>query len=57
MDLYQILYISILNSLGNISAEGQKTCNYNNSHDNVYGAVIMTKAIERVHPIYLMNVD
>ena len=24
--------------------------NNNNSHDNVYGAVIMTKVIARVHP-------
>jgi len=31
--------------------------NNNNSHDNVYGAVIMTKVIARVHPIHLMNVD
>ena len=23
----------------------------------VYGAVIMTKVIARVHPVYLMNVD
>ena len=30
---------------------------YNNSHDNVYGAVIMTKVIARFHPVYLMNVD
>jgi len=28
----------------------------NNSHDNVYGAVIMTKVIARVHPVHLMNV-
>jgi len=28
--------------------------NNNNCHDNVYGAVIMTKVIARVH---LMNVD
>ena len=26
-----------------------------NSHDNVYGAVIMTKVIERVHPVHLMS--
>jgi len=26
----------------------------NNSHDNVYGAVVMTKVIARVHPV---NVD
>jgi len=32
-------------------------CNNNNSHDNVYGAVIMTKVIARVHPVHLMNVD
>jgi len=25
---------------------------YNNSHDNVYGAVIMTKVIARVHPVH-----
>ena len=30
--------------------------NNNNSHDNVYGAVIMTKVIARVHPVHLMNV-
>ena len=29
----------------------------NNCHDNVYGAVIMTKVIARVHPVHLMNVD
>ena len=31
--------------------------NNNNSHDNVYVAVIMTKVIARVHPVHLMNVD
>ena len=31
--------------------------NNNNSHDNVYGAVIMTKVIARVYPVHLMNVD
>ena len=31
--------------------------NNNNSRDNVYGAVIMTKVIARVHPGHLMNVD
>ena len=45
--------------------EAQPTCslglsnnnnNNNNSHDNVYGAVIMTKVIARVHPVHLMNV-
>ena len=30
---------------------------FNNSHDNVYGAVIMTKVIARVHLVHLMNVD
>jgi len=30
--------------------------NNNNSHDNVYGAVIMTKVIARVHRVHLMNV-
>ena len=29
----------------------------NNIHDNVYGAVIMTKVIARVLPVHLMNVD
>ena len=31
--------------------------NNNNSHNNVYGAVIITKVIARVHPVHLMNVD
>ena len=31
--------------------------NNNNSHDNVYGAVIMTKVIAGVHPVHLMDVD
>jgi len=31
--------------------------NNNNSHDNVYGAVIITKVIARVHTVHLMNVD
>ena len=30
--------------------------NNNNNHDNVYGAVIITKVIERVHLVHLMNV-
>ena len=35
---------------------GTLRCNYN-SHDNVYGAVIMTKVIATVHPVHLMNAD
>jgi len=31
--------------------------NNNNSHYNVYGAVIMTKVIARVHPVHTMNAD
>jgi len=31
--------------------------NNNNNHDNVYGAVIMTKVIARVNPVHLMKVD
>jgi len=31
--------------------------NNNNNHDNVYGAIVMTKVIARVHPVHLMNVD
>jgi len=31
--------------------------NNNNNYDNVYGAVIMTKVIARVQPVYLMNAD
>jgi len=31
--------------------------NNNNSRDNVYGAVIMTKVIARVHPVHPMNAD
>jgi len=29
----------------------------NSNHDNVYGAIIMTKVIARVHLAHLMNVD
>jgi len=29
----------------------------NNNHDNVYNAIIMTKVIARVHPVYFMTVD
>jgi len=31
--------------------------NNNNNDDNVYGALIMTKAVARVHSVHLMNVD
>ena len=31
--------------------------NNNNNHDNVYGAVFMTKVIARVHLVHLINVD
>jgi len=31
--------------------------NNNNYHDNVYCAIITTKAIARVHLVHLMNVD
>ena len=31
--------------------------NNNNNHDNVHGAIIMTKVIAIVHPVHLMNVD
>jgi len=34
-----------------------RTNNNNNNYDNVYGAVIMTKVIARVHPVHLMNAD
>jgi len=35
----------------------KKNNNNNNNHDNVYGALIMTEVIARVHPVHLMNVD
>jgi len=31
--------------------------NNNNSHDNVFGAVVMTRVIVKVHPVHLINVD
>ena len=31
--------------------------NNNNNNNHVYGAVIMTTAIARVHPVHLMNAD
>jgi len=35
----------------------QKTTMYNNNQDDIYGAIIMTKTIVRVHPVHLMNAD
>ena len=35
----------------------RKIDNNNNNNDNVYGAVIMTKVVARVHSVHLMNVD
>jgi len=38
-----------------IDEHGNNNSNSNNSHDNVYGAVIMTKVIarvQRVHPVH-----
>jgi len=29
----------------------------NNTHANIYGVVIMTKAIARVHPVHMMNAN
>jgi len=29
----------------------------NNNHDNVYGAIIVTEVIARVHPVHLINAD
>ena len=40
-----------------VEKRGSLDDNNNNSHGNVYGAVIMTKVIARVHPVHLMNVD
>jgi len=35
-----------------------KNNNYNNNNrDNVYGAVIMTKVIAKVHPVHLINTE
>ena len=31
--------------------------NNNNNHDDVYGAIIMTKIIARLHSVHLMNAD
>jgi len=43
--------------LNHYVANNNNSNNNNNNYDNVYGAVIMTKVIARVHPVYLMNVD
>ena len=32
------------------------TTTNNNNHDNVYGGIVMTKIIARVHPVHLINV-
>ena len=40
-----------------VCTENDTSVDNNNSHYNVYGVVIMTKVIARVHPVHLMNVD
>ena len=41
----------------NITSCNNNNNNNNNTWDNVYGAVIMTQVIARVHPVYLTNAD
>ena len=56
----KFLWARLPMALARFPSSGVATCynnNNNNSHDNVYGAVIMTKVIARVHPVHLMNVD
>ena len=31
--------------------------NNKNKHNDVYGAIVTTRVIARVHPVHLMNVD
>jgi len=49
----------LLTPLGStiINAQSTQIIIINNSHDNVYGAVIMTEVIARVHLVHLMNAD
>jgi len=37
--------------------KNKKNNNNNNNHDNVYGAITMTKVIATVHSVHFMNVD
>ena len=53
----QVSSLTILGVEMQVVEVDNKNNNNNNSHDNVYGAVIMTKVIARVHPVHLMNVD
>jgi len=39
------------------SVTGISNYNNNNNYNNVYGAIIMTKVIARVHPVHFMNVE
>ena len=62
-----IKYISLYNNNFDVKGEQHRSfymvlCNRpnnnnNNSHDSVYGAVIMTKVIAIVHPVHTMNAD
>jgi len=40
-----------------MSHDNNNNSNDDDHHDNVYGAIIMTKVIARVHPVHSMNVD
>jgi len=43
------------NNNNNSGSSSSSNNNNNNNYDNVYGAIIMTKVIARVHPVQLMN--
>ena len=54
---YQWNCTSVALFVSTATATAITTTNNNNNHDIVYGAIIMTKVIARVHPVHLMNVD
>ena len=64
---YSSMWTNVFNIYANWSIQNNNNNNHDNvygavimtknNHDSVYGAIILTKVIARVYPLHLMNVD
>jgi len=55
-ELYECLLFENVSSTDNNNNNNNNTGNNNNTRGNIYGAVVMTRAISRVHRVHLTNV-
>ena len=55
MSLSAVMLLLVVDCIVHMKQKVHSACSDdNNSHDNVCGAVIMTRVIARVHPVHLM---